>query len=200
MEIYVPAGWCIWGPKAGAHYREHRFEEYVEIHAGMYSEESLLFHEVDQMIHLEVFLCIMMHEFLMFPYALNASCHAYDLTSSNHHFLGSTGRHAWLSECAREFAKIFRRNQGKWHVWSWATSNSIRRTHGKLWFFQIWQCQSRLQDNVDWTSLWIVVSGQVYEICFWHAYRMQDVIDLPVQMARDQIEQSLRAKMASIKV
>jgi X breakpoint 2-interacting protein len=27
-----------------------------------------------------------------------------------------------------------------------------------------------------------------------------DVIDLPVQMARDQIEQSLRAKMASIKV
>jgi hypothetical protein len=30
--------------------------------------------------------------------------------------------------------------------------------------------------------------------------RVQDVIDLPVQMARDQIEQSLRAKMASIKV
>ncbi len=29
---------------------------------------------------------------------------------------------------------------------------------------------------------------------------VQDVIDLPVQMARDQIEQSLRAKMASIKV
>jgi hypothetical protein len=29
--------------------------------------------------------------------------------------------------------------------------------------------------------------------------RVQDVIDLPVQMARDQIEQSLRAKMASIK-
>ncbi|KAH9557612.1 hypothetical protein CY35_07G093500 [Sphagnum magellanicum] len=29
--------------------------------------------------------------------------------------------------------------------------------------------------------------------------RVQDVIDLPVQMARDQLEQSLRAKMASIK-
>jgi hypothetical protein len=137
----------------------------------MYSEESLLFNKVDQMIHSEVFLCIMMHEFLMFPHGLNASCHAYGLTPSNHHFLGSTGRHAWLSECAREFAKIFRRNQGKWHVWSWATSNSIRRMHGKLWFFQIWQCQSRLQDNVDWTSVWIVVSGQVYEICFWHTYR-----------------------------
>ncbi len=116
------------------------------------------------------FLCIMMHEFLIFPYVLNASCHAYDLTSSNHHFLGSTGRHAWLFECAREFAKIFRRNQGKWHVWSWATSNSIRRMHGKLWFFQIWRCQSRLQDNVDGTSVWIVVSGQVYEICFWHTH------------------------------
>jgi hypothetical protein len=113
----------------------------------MYSEESLLFNEVDQMIHSEVFLCIMMHEFLIFPYVLNASCHAYDLTSSNHHFLGSTGRHAWLFECAREFTKIFRRNQGKWHVWSWATSNSIRRMHGKLWFFQIWQCQTRLQDK-----------------------------------------------------
>ncbi len=168
MEIYVPAGWCIWGPKAGAHYREHRFEEYVKIHAGMYSEESPLFNKVDQMIHSEVFLCIMLHEFLMFAYVLNASCHGYDLTSSYHHFLGSTGRHAWLFECAREFAKIFRRNQHKWHVWSWATSNSVRRMHGKLWFFQIWQYQSRLQDNVDCTSVWIVVSGQFYGICFWH--------------------------------
>jgi hypothetical protein len=82
----------------------------------MYSEESLLFNEVDRIIHSEVFLYVMMHEFLMFAYVLNAFCHAYDLTSSNHHFLGSTGRHVRLFECAREFAKILRRNQGKWHV------------------------------------------------------------------------------------
>jgi hypothetical protein len=79
----------------------------------MYSEESLLLNEVDQMIHSEVFLCIMMHEFLMFPYVLNASCHAYDLTSSNHHFLGSTGRHARLFECAREFAKDLKEEPGQ---------------------------------------------------------------------------------------
>lgn len=32
------------------------------------------------------------------------------------------------------------------------------------------------------------------------SYYLQDVFDLPLHMARDQIEESLRAKMASIKV
>jgi hypothetical protein len=36
--------------------------------------------------------------------------------------------------------------------------------------------------------------------CFHCSFSCQDVFDLPFHMARDQIEESLRTKMASVKV
>ena len=48
------------------------------------------------------------------------------------------------------------------------------------------------EDVILWELLfWLLTKGRVRE---------QDVFDLPFHMARDQIEQSLRAKMSTIKV